>query len=1160
MIKNWIKKSFVLVLCTSIPIATFPAPTLAISQIPLTLVSPNRPQVLIAIGNSQSMDGNLSGAIMTGSGSLPSSASSLTNSSSPTSYLVPAGFTPPVQAANASGYAPYTAAISGILYDNSASRLNVAKAGVEAILDAYMASTDFGLMTYNTSSPGLYTTWVYYMSAGAGFTFTNLPNPNLNYVTNPCFGYLLASSDVRSNCASIASLYGSTTLNTNLYMLIGNTSDDPTINDVLYAGSSLPSVFVTYNGPSPSSPFPPYYSLSNYNNGSVSIRYSSTSPNIGSFSSSPTNAGFVPFSQQVMYAERGFGYYGSQSATSGTIVVPMTTLGNNPTATAVQQAINLFIAPLQPETNRLSTSEIKSVAVQSPTAGLLARALTYLTGLPDPSSGCPPQQYVILISDGLPTQDLSGKLWPPLGSASAAGYGVTATFDADGSLQSTNDQALTDTITSLKNLKASGIKTFVIGLGAGVDPTVNPEAAATLTAMAIAGGTVNYYPATNPTDLVNNLNNILVAIQNGAYTTSAAAVNTTSIQNTIVQVQASFVSSDTPYQDWTGNVTASLLDPNTGSPTSQVVWSAQPLLDNLVTGSGWSTKRLIATWNPTLLSNKGDGTPFQWANLSSAQKALLQPGDSLGASRVQYLRGNTALEVRNGGKFRNRSHILGDIINSGAIYVGAPSGPYLSTNSTYGSFVTTYKNRTPMVYVGSNDGMLHAFNANTGVEKFAFIPNAVIANLDNLTAVTYNQSHLYFVDGTPVAADVQFSNQTWHTLLVGSEGGGGNSIFALDITNPDNINSESTLATNVLWEFTDSDMGLSYSRPAIAPINPSSTTYQPFAVFFGNGYNSPNNNAVIYAVAPDTGTLLAKINLCSKFPSACSSTKVQGLSTVSVGVEDGIAGQAITVIYAGDLQGNMWAIDVSDSSPANWQARLLFQAKDSTGQTQPITTEPLVALQPLYPRLQGLFVMFGTGQLLTLNDLNSTQTQTVYGVWDQGLGSTYTRNNLQAQTFTFISSLTSGLGQDILLATSNAVNWGNNMGWFGDLVVKGQRVITDPALLNGTFIAILTTPPSNICTSPFGSMLLELDYRTGGAFSFPQIDLDGSSVINQNDKYGGSYPVGIGVLSGYVSSPTILGPNASGNIVKLLTSSTGNQAAVINPNTAPRVRSWWQIQ
>jgi type IV pilus assembly protein PilY1 len=162
----------------------------------------------------------------------------------------------------------------------------------------------------------------------------------------------------------------------------------------------------------------------------------------------------VPYAPQVMYVQRGFGYYGFQTANTGTILVPMSSAGTTPTTTSVTNASNLFLPFLKPETNSASTTEIKDSATQSPTAGLLNAANNYLASLGVTSgNGCPQKKYVILISDGLPTQDFSGYLWPPLGSTAATGYGVTATFNTDGSLNSTNDQALTDAINKINRFK-----------------------------------------------------------------------------------------------------------------------------------------------------------------------------------------------------------------------------------------------------------------------------------------------------------------------------------------------------------------------------------------------------------------------------------------------------------------------------------------------------------------------------------------------------------------------------------------------------------------------------------------------------------------------------------------------------------------------------------
>src|SRR5271167_751890 len=165
------------------------APTVPISQVPMTVEIPAHPQILLALGNSESVDGTLSGAILTGSGDVATAYAALYNSSSPVNFTIPTGFTPPLNPGS-SGVAPYTVTTGGIQYDNSASRLNVAKAGITSILNNYIADADFALMDYQTSGLNSWTTWVYQMSPAGGFQFTNTATPPLGdeVVPNPCYG------------------------------------------------------------------------------------------------------------------------------------------------------------------------------------------------------------------------------------------------------------------------------------------------------------------------------------------------------------------------------------------------------------------------------------------------------------------------------------------------------------------------------------------------------------------------------------------------------------------------------------------------------------------------------------------------------------------------------------------------------------------------------------------------------------------------------------------------------------------------------------------------------------------------------------------------------------------------------------------------------------
>jgi type IV pilus assembly protein PilY1 len=1116
--------AWALLFCYSFPATAATPAAVPVSQVPLTITIPAHPQILVAVANSESMDGNLSGAIMTGSGSLGAADAALNSSSSPVNFTIPAGFTPPLNAGGG-GVAPYTVSSAGLLVDNSPSRLNVAKEGLTTILTNYMSSADFALMDYHTSGNGIYTTWVYQMSpASSGFTFTSVPAAT-GQVANPCYNVNIAlANPVSQNCAVLNTFYTAAGQNIliNPYMNIGSSSDDPSINDVLYDNAGF-AVCIVYGAPNPPNPYPPNFSLAQFNAGGFSVTETYPSAKNGCpAQTGPTNAGFVGYSPQVMYEARGFGYGANQSATDGTVLVPMTTAGATPTNASVTAALALFAPYLAPETNSTGTTEIKASAGQSPMAGLIAKAISYYATNPPSSNGCTPHRYVVLVTDGLPTFDLSGRTWPPLGSAAAAGYGVTATFNADGSLGATNDQALTDAIAKLTALKAAGVETYIIGLGAGVDPTKNPVAAQTLTAMAIAGGTGSYFAAVDPTTLSNDLQTILGSILAATQSVASVAVNSTGLSTNNVVYQSQFISSDVR-QDWTGNLYAFPVNSSGVVDTvpADAVWAAATQLD----AQSWDTGRLIATWDPV----QSAGIPFEWhpgstVNFIDAGSVLGQdleafPQDTNGSDVLNYLRGSSAQEVRNGGTFRNRTHKLGDIVFSNPVYVGPPGGNNLSLS--YAAFATANAARPPVIYVGADDGMLHAFDAATGNERFAYIPTGVYANLISLVSPYYNARHQFYVDGSPRSSDVQFADHSWHTMLFGTEGAGGKSVFAIDVTNPATIISEAALSAAVKWDFTDTDMGLGFVTPAVA------NTINGQMVFVGNGYDSTNEKPFLYALNPQTGAILAKVDLCAAVPTACNLAVANGLSTAIAVNTSGQSTAAANMAYAGDLQGNLWRVDISNANPASWTVSVLLQARDSLGNAQPITTAPVATLNPKYPQLLGNFVFVGTGQLLGIPDLANTKVQTIYGVYDPptAYASPLLRANLVQQTLTAAVIGTT----NVAVVTNNAVSIPTTKGWYIDLTLNsGERVVNNPLLRSGALVITSTQPSTSSCTAGGTSWAYIVNYATGSAFPTPQFSVVPGGLPNSSgnlvNNANGSTSVAAGVQlgSGFYADATIV--------------------------------------
>ena len=363
-----------------------------------------------------------------------------------------------------------------------------------------------------------------------------------------------------------------------------------------------------------------------------------------------------------------------------------------------------------------------------------------------------------------------------------------------------------------------------------------------------------------------------------------------------------------------------------------------------------SSSRKILTYDP---SASPKGIPFRYTNLSATQKTAMNTdadgnvdtaGSERGENRTNYIRGMNTDESPNGEGYRPRTTPLGDIMNSEPIFVGAPSFDYpddleASGGQTYSTFkVSSIKDRTPVVYVGANDGMLHGFDASvaanntptatSGQEVIAYIPSKLIPKLSKLTDPNY--SHQTYVDASPIAGDIYTTSNTWSTILSGALGRGGQSLYGLDITNPSAF-SESNVST-VLWEFTDTndpDLGYVYGRPAIVRMAPATTG--KWAVVTGNGYNnseadgaaSITGHAVLFVLNAQTGTLIQKID-------TGEGTVATPNALAPPAPVDFNGDNIIDIIYAGDLYGNLWKFDVTDSSPASWTATKLFTAVDAT--------------------------------------------------------------------------------------------------------------------------------------------------------------------------------------------------------------------------------------
>ncbi len=444
---------------------------------------------------------------------------------------------------------------------------------------------------------------------------------------------------------------------------------------------------------------------------------------------------------------------------------------------------------------------------------------------------------------------------------------------------------------------------------------------------------------------------------------------------------------------WTGSVAGYYLSfDSSGNPVETEVWNTDTTFAAQVSGSGWDNQRNIITANCTASGSSGEksctAVPFRHGSLNTDNQSALDQVDiytSVSQEVLNYLRGDTSNE----GKYRTRSKMLGDIVNSKVSPVGPPNAPYSDThNPGYSTFKSTYQNRTTMAYVGANDGMLHAFSGSSGLETFAYVPQALYQGPDNLpqssglAALAYNNYlHRFYVDASPVFYDVDFGSSNWHTVLLTGLGKGGKAYFALDITNPDGIASESSAASKFLWEFSHEDLGFTYGRPISVKVDGK------WVVIFTSGYNNQDGKGYFFVVDPQTGALINKVST-----GVGSTTNDAGLAHLTAFVADG-ADFSADAAYAGDLLGNVWRLDLSGISTAGYSKtpQRIATLKSPGGQVQPITISPVVEYdQSSKERI----VFVGTGRLLDETDLPVSQVHSIYAIKDGDKSDFYTTATL----------------------------------------------------------------------------------------------------------------------------------------------------------------------
>lgn len=690
-----------------------------------------------------------------------------------------------------------------------------------------------------------------------------------------------------------------------------------------------------------------------------------------------------------------------------------------------------------------------------------------------------------------------------------------------------------------------------------------------------------FFSAADPDTFANQLSDVLNDILHRvAGSGTSAAASSAVLRSDTLLYTASFNS-----DDWSGNIVAKDLDDD-GNATV-IRWNAEQSL-----AAREPSNRRIYTQNVNRTT-----VELLYGNLDSTQQTALGVNptgapttSATAADRVNWLRGGevTGLRSRMSAATPSTLRLIGDIVGSDPLFVSKQDYGYSlidgAESGSYNAFLSssTYQNRPDVVYVGTNGGMLHAFHAGTpfqgdppvmdtdgGNELFAYVPSELLspgatgahAQINELMRADF--SHRFYVDGAAGTSDAYWDGE-WRTVLVGSMGVGGRTVFALDVTDPESFD-----ASKVLWEFRHSDapcvanpsgsggsqacrdIGYGITNPKVVRL-PSGR----WAVVFGNGYNSGDHRAKLFVVDLRTGRLLYLVDT--------------GVGSASV--PNGMAPVATTDwprndlnlsrVYAGDLRGNMWRV-IFPVTGAPSVSRL-FTATDSTDAVQPITAKPGLAIKP--GSLSDIVVTFGTGSFFRVGDdnISAPQEQTFYGIFDHNASpaTNVVRNNLLEQDISSNAAPVTVAGHTwpagSLRFVSEEVLQSTHRGWFLDLPGVGERVISEPQFPSGAtqrrvrFSTLIPDPDP--CGTGRSGYVMDISLLNGGQDPDPVFDLNGDGDYALEDTVGGVPPSGLAGSAGEKSTSI----RASDSATDHLYDGAGNKVGDSRNTAGPAGRQSWR--
>jgi type IV pilus assembly protein PilY1 len=669
--------------------------------------------------------------------------------------------------------------------------------------------------------------------------------------------------------------------------------------------------------------------------------------------------------------------------------------------------------------------------------------------------------------NNVPTSDDNPAFWQHM-----------VTFGISIGLSGTVDQ------TSVAAVRANGGATYNSGANSGWPTPVADTATAIDDLLhAAVNGHGTFIAATDPIAYADGLKAALSAISKRTSSFSNVAANSASLRSGAMVFNASYVSGS-----WSGDMKGYAITSTGVSPTP--TWSAN--------FPAWSSRKIYT--NGGLFPQGTQTASLARTGVGAADYEVT------GDENVNYIKGKQTLEGSDLGDLRERTSLLGDIVGSSPEFV-----EYTNT-----------------LYVGANDGMLHAFNAANGAELFAYVPGILnMSNLRDISRGDYATQHKFFVDGPVVASSRTLT--PGKNILVGALGKGGRGIFALDVSDVSSLASPGNTTSPALWEKTSAsvgygNLGLVLGKPVMGKVSGTP------AVVIGNGPNSPNDRAVLIVANLTTGDIIKEIDTG------------QGGADAPNGLfaPTGILGPDgnLEYVYAGDMLGNLWKFNLTTTDPTK-EKTLLFSAKANggAGAVQPITGGIGVATDP---KTRKRWVFFGTGRFLTTSDAadKTANAQGMYGIIDGGEQVAYA--DLQARSLT-------GTGTTRTADTKAALTSGKK-GWYIPLPGEGERIVQDTQVVSNVLVTASMLPSGTGCDSSGTGYVNAVDAFTGTSTGQSFFDTNGDGVVNASDTVAGSMNYGVGMPTAPMIFPGRLVVGGTGG------SSGGGAGA---PGGGPNQRSTW---